>query len=182
MWLPQRSLTARRPTQRFVWRTATALWFLTSAFSSRSTRTPLRCLACKRLVRTAGSAEPAAALLTVLGDSVRYELSQLLSLQGCMSVLTTGTVCRFNVFVAQPEVKPGCVLRRSNIGVLESKKLVTDNDVCLPFNSASRRLDACRCMRTSLCFCLYSFLECTHQSCCRFRVPGLKQDHDLKCR
>ena len=49
---------------------------------------------------------------------------------------------RFNVYVAQPEVKPGCVLRRSNVNVLESRKLV-DNDqvpetrnihmsVCLP--------------------------------------------------
>jgi len=30
----------------------------------------------------------------------------------------------FNVYVAQPEVKPGCVLRRSNWSVLESRKLV----------------------------------------------------------
>ncbi len=34
---------------------------------------------------------------------------------------------RFNVYVAQPEVKPGCVLRRSNVNVLESRQLV-DND------------------------------------------------------
>ena len=31
--------------------------------------------------------------------------------------------------MAQPEVKPGCVLRRSNIGVLENKKLISGNDV-----------------------------------------------------
>ena len=34
--------------------------------------------------------------------------------------------------MAQPEVKPGCVLRRSNIGVLENRKLVTDKDVSSP--------------------------------------------------
>ena len=37
---------------------------------------------------------------------------------------------RFNVYVAQPEVKPGCVFRRSNISLLEKKKLVTDKEVC----------------------------------------------------
>ena len=37
--------------------------------------------------------------------------------------------CRFNVYVTQPEVKPGCVLRRANIGLLEKKKLVTDKEV-----------------------------------------------------
>eukprot|EP00887_Chlorella_sp_A99_P004162 scaffold23.g4162.t1 len=30
----------------------------------------------------------------------------------------------FNVYVSQPEVKPGCVLRRSNFNVLESRGLV----------------------------------------------------------
>lgn len=30
----------------------------------------------------------------------------------------------FNIYVAQPEVKPGCVLRRSNWSVLERKQLV----------------------------------------------------------
>ncbi|CAL8462936.1 g2470 [Coccomyxa elongata] len=35
----------------------------------------------------------------------------------------------FNVYVTQPEVKPGCVLRRANIGLLEKKKLVTDKEV-----------------------------------------------------
>jgi hypothetical protein len=33
---------------------------------------------------------------------------------------------RFNVYVTQPEVKPGCVLRRSNWSVLEGRKLVDD--------------------------------------------------------
>jgi len=36
--------------------------------------------------------------------------------------------CRFNVYVAQPEVKPGCVLRRSNVRVLESRKLVSNDE------------------------------------------------------
>ena len=31
----------------------------------------------------------------------------------------------FNIYVAQPEVKPGCVLRRSNWSILEREKLVT---------------------------------------------------------
>lgn len=35
----------------------------------------------------------------------------------------------FNVYVSQPEVKPGCILRRSNVGVLENKKLVTNTQV-----------------------------------------------------
>ena len=40
-----------------------------------------------------------------------------------------GLSCRFNVYVAQPEVKPGCVLRRSNVRVLESRKLVSNEEV-----------------------------------------------------
>ncbi|GIL77014.1 hypothetical protein Vretimale_3265 [Volvox reticuliferus] len=35
----------------------------------------------------------------------------------------------FNVYVSQPEVKPGCILRRSNVNVLEGKKLVTSQQV-----------------------------------------------------
>jgi len=35
----------------------------------------------------------------------------------------------FNVYVTQPEVKPGCVVRRSNIGLLERKALVTAPEV-----------------------------------------------------
>jgi hypothetical protein len=35
----------------------------------------------------------------------------------------------FNLYVTQPEVKPGCVLRRSNFNVLEREKLVTDKQV-----------------------------------------------------
>jgi len=34
----------------------------------------------------------------------------------------------FNLYVSQPEVKPGCVLRRSNFGVLEREGLVTDKE------------------------------------------------------
>ncbi len=43
--------------------------------------------------------------------------------------ITLSPACRFNVYVTQPEVKPGCVLRRANIGLLEKKKLVTDREV-----------------------------------------------------
>lgn len=35
----------------------------------------------------------------------------------------------FNVYVTQPEVKPGCILRRSNVAVLENRKLVNDQQV-----------------------------------------------------
>lgn len=37
----------------------------------------------------------------------------------------------FNLYVTQPEVKPGCILRRSNVSVLEREKLVTDKQVCV---------------------------------------------------
>ena len=49
----------------------------------------------------------------------------------CISPGSTihGLSCRFNVYVAQPEVKPGCVLRRSNVRVLESRNLVTNEEV-----------------------------------------------------
>eukprot|EP01025_Chloroclados_australasicus_P032181 TRINITY_DN3259_c0_g1_i1.p2 TRINITY_DN3259_c0_g1~~TRINITY_DN3259_c0_g1_i1.p2 ORF type:complete len:255 (-),score=17.07 TRINITY_DN3259_c0_g1_i1:215-979(-) len=35
----------------------------------------------------------------------------------------------FNVYVSQPEVKPGCVLRRSNYNVLENRQLVNRKEV-----------------------------------------------------
>ena len=35
----------------------------------------------------------------------------------------------FNVYVTQPEVKPGCVLRRANWNVLESRKLVDETEI-----------------------------------------------------
>jgi hypothetical protein len=35
----------------------------------------------------------------------------------------------FNVYVSQPEVKPGCVLRRANVNVLESRGLVDQSQV-----------------------------------------------------
>ena len=35
----------------------------------------------------------------------------------------------FNVYVSQPEVKPGCVLRRANVNVLESRGLVDTQEV-----------------------------------------------------
>lgn len=36
---------------------------------------------------------------------------------------------RFNVYVSQPEVKPGCVLRRANFNVLERRGLVDNQQV-----------------------------------------------------
>jgi len=36
---------------------------------------------------------------------------------------------RFNVYVSQTEVKPGCVLRQSNWSVLEARGLVTSDEV-----------------------------------------------------
>ena len=38
-------------------------------------------------------------------------------------------VRRFNVYVTQPEIKPGCILRRSNYNVLEGRKLVSRKEV-----------------------------------------------------
>lgn len=35
----------------------------------------------------------------------------------------------FNVYVSQPEVKPGCVLRRANVRALESRNLITPEQV-----------------------------------------------------
>eukprot|EP00192_Tetraselmis_astigmatica_P018401 CAMPEP_0117680540 /NCGR_PEP_ID=MMETSP0804-20121206/18417_1 /TAXON_ID=1074897 /ORGANISM="Tetraselmis astigmatica, Strain CCMP880" /LENGTH=238 /DNA_ID=CAMNT_0005490065 /DNA_START=237 /DNA_END=953 /DNA_ORIENTATION=+ len=35
----------------------------------------------------------------------------------------------FNVYVSQPEVKPGCVLRRANVNVLENRKLIRQSEV-----------------------------------------------------
>ncbi|KAK9821079.1 hypothetical protein WJX74_009717 [Apatococcus lobatus] len=43
----------------------------------------------------------------------------------------------FNVYVTQPEVKPGCVLRRSNFNVLENRKLVNKQEV----NSCKRNMN-----------------------------------------
>lgn len=43
----------------------------------------------------------------------------------------------FNIYVTQPEVKPGCVLRRSNFNVLERQKLVDNQEV----ESCKRRMN-----------------------------------------
>ena len=47
------------------------------------------------------------------------------------STLTRAAPRSFNVYVTQPEVKPGCVLRRSNWSVLEGRKLVDDTEARL---------------------------------------------------
>lgn len=39
------------------------------------------------------------------------------------------TLNPFNVYVTQPTMKPGCVLRKNNWSILEQQKLVTDSQV-----------------------------------------------------
>jgi hypothetical protein len=39
------------------------------------------------------------------------------------------TLNPFNVFVAQPNIRPGCVIRQNNWAILENKKLVTSSQV-----------------------------------------------------
>ncbi|MGI0481727.1 DUF3172 domain-containing protein [Geminocystis sp. CENA526] len=39
------------------------------------------------------------------------------------------TLNPFNVYVTQPNMKPGCVLRKNNWSILEQQKLVTDEQV-----------------------------------------------------
>jgi Protein of unknown function (DUF3172) len=39
------------------------------------------------------------------------------------------TLNPFNVYVAQPNMRPGCVLRQNNWAILENKKLVTSDQV-----------------------------------------------------
>lgn len=48
----------------------------------------------------------------------------------------------FNVYVSQPEVKPGCVLRRSNVNVLESRGLVDGAQVRYGATRAAARARA----------------------------------------
>lgn len=45
------------------------------------------------------------------------------------SNLIANVLYRFNVYVTQPEVKPGCILRRSNVNVLEKRGLVQNTEV-----------------------------------------------------
>lgn len=50
-------------------------------------------------------------------------------LLGTLSALNhTRALRRFNVYVTQPEVKPGCILRRSNYQLLENEKLITKEE------------------------------------------------------
>ncbi|WP_017295153.1 DUF3172 domain-containing protein [Geminocystis herdmanii] len=41
------------------------------------------------------------------------------------------TLNPFNVYVTQPNMKPGCVLRKNNWSILEQQKLITDEQVRL---------------------------------------------------
>jgi hypothetical protein len=50
------------------------------------------------------------------------------------------------VYVTQPEVKPGCVLRRSNWSVLEGRKLVDDTEARAG-RTLARSCAPCRALR-----------------------------------
>lgn len=39
------------------------------------------------------------------------------------------TLNPFNVYVTQPNMRPGCVLKRNNWSILEQRRLISDNDV-----------------------------------------------------
>lgn len=68
---------------------------------------------------------------------------------------------RFNVYVAQPEVKPGCVLRRANIGLLEKKKLVTDKEVSVCIVQPGTALFTMTCLLRAISTALFlSFRAC----------------------
>ncbi len=47
------------------------------------------------------------------------------------------TLRPFNVFVTQPSVEPGCVLRQSNMAVLQQKKLINSEEM----NQCKRRMN-----------------------------------------
>lgn len=41
------------------------------------------------------------------------------------------TLNPFNVYVTQPNMRPGCVLKKNNWSILEQRRLISDNDVRL---------------------------------------------------
>jgi hypothetical protein len=71
--------------------------------------------------------EPQSVASTVLVDT-KTPNSELCMANGYSSMVFDQRIFvsfnPFNVYVSQPEVKPGCVLRRANVGVLESRGLV----------------------------------------------------------
>lgn len=57
----------------------------------------------------------------------------------------------FNLYVTQPEVKPGCILRRSNFNVLEREKLVDNKQVGCVWYAVSAQF--CLGLTPILMFC-----------------------------
>lgn len=79
--------------------------------------------------------------------STRYDIDQKapspeICLQYGASAITVDirafvTFSPFNAYISQPKMQPGCILRRSNIGILQSKNLVTGGEV----NDCKNRLN-----------------------------------------
>lgn len=69
-------------------------------------------------------------MVTALWYSINVSLSLLIRTFPFSDFIV---ICspRFNVYIAQPEVKPGCILRRSNFNVLEQRRLVSKSTVRL---------------------------------------------------
>ncbi len=95
--------------------------------------------------------------------------------------------CRFNVYVAQPEVKPGCVLRRSNVRVLESRKLVSNDEardllsVCGLW-SCHRSLSACQSQRLIDClWCAVQVQSCKRNMNTFAFVGDLDKSPEVSC-
>lgn len=172
MWHPQRLLTARHPTLRSAWPADTAAWSLTSESLSPSARKFLRALFVSRACWL-----PQHPLITSWGwthmscQCCCYVLTKTMHHGHCIAVCHCAygsfcnapesqhswPPCRFNVYVAQPEVKPGCVLRRSNVRVLESRKLVTNDEVRAGYPYHGCRHDAS---------CYYALHGYSSLSCC----------------
>ena len=63
-------------------------------------------------------------------------------------------VYSFNVYVSQPEVKPGCVLRKSNTAILEKKGIISQTEAA----SCKRNMNRCvRVISLSLARSLYEY-------------------------
>ena len=67
--------------------------------------------------------------VSALWSSISVSLSRSIRETSCHSHSSDDSLFRFNVYVAQPEIKPGCILRRSNVNVLERRKLVSKEAV-----------------------------------------------------
>ena len=86
--------------------------------------------------------------------------------------------CSFNVYVSQPEVKPGCVLRRANFNVLERRGLVDDQQVQVGGRVGGAALACCPPVD---CFgaCLRSTHPALPPRCCPNHPPTHPPTHPL---